>query len=886
MPGKGLQGPAWHEGSAPCCHPEHVCTAAAPVGGPLVAASKHGPALCVLCALRALFARDVAELGLVEGDAERLCAHARGALVLGLAGDRLARRALLDLVLARLDLAPGDDHVALVVEDARKVVPLLAHFAARAVLGVGLGEHVVVDLVEQRGDRAGQTLGRQRRLGLVVAAHRHDRLLLEILGSDLETHGHTAQLPVVELEARAVVVAQIRLGTDAGGLELLGGAVAGVHDGLLLLRRRLDTDTAGDDDHLHLRHAWRHHQTVVVAVHHDHDADGSRGETPRVLPHVQLALGLAAQLLGSLGVLDGDVEHLGEVLTEAVRSAALDTTAGGGDEALDGGGVVTAGELFLLRLDTGHDGDGEELLVHLAVEVEDVHDLLVGLLERDVGGVALLPEELARAEEGLRVLELPAHDAVPLVELERQVAVALDPLCVVGVHDGLGGGTDGDGTLEVAVAGLCDPSDLGGEALDVVLLALEHVCGDEHGEVAVLDADLLDLCVEEVLDGLPDKVGPGLEDVAARDVVVVEHVTLAQHLCVPLWEVASLADGDADLLCVGDLGGLCGLGLVGGGALGGGGGGGGAGGRGGGLCDRGGSLCLELGKVDDLELDAGALEVLCDLCAGHEEGLLGAGGVDGKVVGAGGEACVEHGDQVGSVVLGDGESRDVVLGGVEELLEHLGGGETHLLLADVLRDGAGVVFGVILCDEDDGGRGCGLGRLGLEDDGLGVVLGCEAERRGDLGHGGPPALWAVGGGVLDHLFGLDGERRERRRDGLHGECAQAERVMVYDQKGQWHIWHTTPVRLSRPHRCIFLRLELACRGKTECHFGRSSGSSDSCDWNLTTIALLSMTQQTRLARDIPKKKTLGSAATLPLPLALEKLWVWLHFFLAFLAAPS
>jgi len=47
-------------------------------------------------------------------------------------------------------------------------------------------------------------------------------------------------------------------------------------------------------------------------------------------------------------------------------------------------------------------------------------------------GVALLPEELARADEGRWVLELPAHHVGPLVQAQRQVAVAPDPLRALG----------------------------------------------------------------------------------------------------------------------------------------------------------------------------------------------------------------------------------------------------------------------------------------------------------------------------------------------------------------------------------------------------------------------------------------------------------------------
>lgn len=55
-----------------------------------------------------------------------------------------------------------------------------------------------------------------------------------------------------------------------------------------------------------------------------------------------------------------------------------------------------------------------------------------------------------------------------------------------------------------------DPGDLSSEALNVVLLTLQHILGNEQGERAVLDAHLLDLLVEPVLNFLPDEVRSGL----------------------------------------------------------------------------------------------------------------------------------------------------------------------------------------------------------------------------------------------------------------------------------------------------------------------------------------------------------------------------------------
>lgn len=68
-----------------------------------------------------------------------------------------------------------------------------------------------------------------------------------------------------------------------------------------------------------------------------------------------------------------------------------------------------------------------------------------------MGGVAFLPEELACAKEGLRVLELPADDRVPLVQFEREIAMGTDPFGVVGVHGSFGGGTDCNRLFEVGL---------------------------------------------------------------------------------------------------------------------------------------------------------------------------------------------------------------------------------------------------------------------------------------------------------------------------------------------------------------------------------------------------------------------------------------------------
>ena len=59
---------------------------------------------------------------------------------------------------------------------------------------------------------------------------------------------------------------------------------------------------------------WQH-QPLVIAMHHHYDTNGSRRNSPRVL--------VGEPLFMRFGILKRDVEHLGEVLAQVMRSGSL-----------------------------------------------------------------------------------------------------------------------------------------------------------------------------------------------------------------------------------------------------------------------------------------------------------------------------------------------------------------------------------------------------------------------------------------------------------------------------------------------------------------------------------------------------------------------------------
>ena len=166
------------------------------------------------------------------------------------------------------------------------------------------------------------------------------------------------------------------------------------------------------------------------------------------------------------------------------------------------------------------DRDGERLVETVAVDPMHLQRLFARTVGGGVDGVALLPEELGRAQKGARDL-LPAHHVAPLVYEDRQVAVAVHPVPVELADDALRGRPDGQRLLQLLSAPDGDPGELRVEGLDDLCLLLQVALGDQQREVRVVVAGCLEAVIEVALDALPDgvPVGPYGEGAAHGPVV-------------------------------------------------------------------------------------------------------------------------------------------------------------------------------------------------------------------------------------------------------------------------------------------------------------------------------------------------------------------------------
>ena len=231
---------------------------------------------------------------------------------------------------------------------------------------------------------------------------------------------------------------------------------------------RITTLDDGHDHHLCRRQPRRHDDPVVVAVRHHQPPDHSGGDTPRRVPRV---------LLSPLHALELQIELLREILPQEMRRSGLERPVVL-HECLEAVCPHRTREPFRVRLEPSDDRHGDPLLHEVAVDSEYPEGLLLGLVRSCMRCVALLPQELGRAkkEPGPK---LPAHHVGPLVQKDRKVAVALHPLGIHRVDDGLRRRTYDQRLLKVSPARVGDDGQLWLEPLDVLRFLLDEALRDE-----------------------------------------------------------------------------------------------------------------------------------------------------------------------------------------------------------------------------------------------------------------------------------------------------------------------------------------------------------------------------------------------------------------------
>ena len=125
----------------------------------------------------------------------------------------------------------------------------------------------------------------------------------------------------------------------------------------------------------------------------------------------------------------------------------------------------------------------------------------------------------------------------PLVDQQRQIAPALDPLGEHGVDDRLGRRTDDQRLFQLLAASVGHHGGFGGKPLHVLRFLREEALRYEEREVRVLMPGVFEHPVQRALHLFPDGVSVGPDHHAAAHRAVVGQLGLHDELVVPGGEI-------------------------------------------------------------------------------------------------------------------------------------------------------------------------------------------------------------------------------------------------------------------------------------------------------------------------------------------------------------
>ena len=157
--------------------------------------------------------------------------------------------------------------------------------------------------------------------------------------------------------------------------------------------------------------------------------------------------------------------------------------------------------------------------------------------------MSFLPEKFSGTEERPRGL-FPADHGTPLVIILRQIPIGMDLICIKITEQRLGSGAHAHALLQRLQPSVGYPRNLRRKAFHMILLLLEQALRDEHGQIHILHACLLEPPVQLLLDIFPDRITGRFNDHAAFYACVINQFRFLHHVRIPLGEIR-IHGGDA-----------------------------------------------------------------------------------------------------------------------------------------------------------------------------------------------------------------------------------------------------------------------------------------------------------------------------------------------------
>ena len=260
--------------------------------------------------------------------------------------------------------------------------------------------HIVLHGIKQLFERVCKAVDGNEEFFVRITANKNNLIVFDVLRTDFKTNGYALHLPLVELPTRALVAVVEFNANTCIGKHFLQLICLVENAGLMLCN--------GQYDELHGRNARREHKPAVVAVSHDKAADHAGADAPARCEAVFMPA-LAAEI--------SDVICLCKMVAEIMTRSHLQSFSVL-HHRLKGIGCFRSRKFLFFALSAADNGNCKHVLHKVTVNFKHTLGFFLCFLGGCVRGVALLPEEFARAQEGAGVL-FPSYNVCPLVIEQR-----------------------------------------------------------------------------------------------------------------------------------------------------------------------------------------------------------------------------------------------------------------------------------------------------------------------------------------------------------------------------------------------------------------------------------------------------------------------------------
>ena len=195
-------------------------------------------------------------------------------------------------------------------------------------------------------------------------------------------------------------------------------------------------------------------------------------------------------------------------------------------------------KLLSLRFLAGNYWNRQIVLLKASIHLQHLECLFLSFFIGFMGSVSLLPKELRSPEKKSGSL-FPTHHVSPLVDQNRQISIAIDPLRIHVANHCFGSWTDDQWLFQFFTSPNGHHRTLWAESLNMLSFSVQELLRNQQREVGIYMSCFFEHSVQPRLHCFPDCKATRANDHASLDRSVISQLTCFDNIQIPLGVVVT-----------------------------------------------------------------------------------------------------------------------------------------------------------------------------------------------------------------------------------------------------------------------------------------------------------------------------------------------------------